>query len=816
MPLYHIHGLSVNVLATALSGASVVCTPGYRGGPDALGWYSESLANWYSAVPTMHLGLVEAGDLEAKTGNSIKPIEVIRNCSAALVPVLAQRMEVMFDAVVLPTYAMSESMPIASNPLPPHHRVLRSVGFNAGPQMELRIDGQKSAIVEGAEAEICVTGACVTKGYEFRPHMDEDPNLEGFTGDGWLRTGDKGYFDQQGYLCLSGRYKEIINRGGEKISPFEIENACRHCAFVRDCIAFSVPHVQLGETVGLAVVLQKEEKPKLGEDMLAALRRDAIGLGGLADKWAPDTLLIMEDIPKGSTGKPARIGLSKRVNFPTLDASASDQVVIFEMCNGFAKAVDGSEREEPNTTTKPGDRVAARDSLGIVRELGKDEADEGAVINTMYGLCILFIHLQHQVMFKVRKDTTWLDHYICTNCAPTLCFFVVYGYAEARQRHFLFGSGRQEFAILAIIVFSPILRQLFHAFAFLSIGSCHWQPIWPRSEEFPGSDNTLQEMWKSCLALIPEYLPGHIPQASIGFVTLVHWFLPYLLRARVVLVILHKLKVPGWMQLCASFLSVTAFVIWFIPGRGSLADRTSFAQEILNYSFLVIGAYYGEALVRAVKDLHDSMGHTVQKNARAMSLMLLVALALLCNVARAWQITTYLEGGSCFNFQKSLYETCDKSDHPILDYPIEAPAMANLAHADLWAPLRQLLILCVLGCFVGLAIAWVIVLGMLAVPRIWPFDYIGQYVLFPYLLSQGLSSEWSRHGIKFREYLILPSIDALAPAFQGAEEWLCIVDLAYIILAQLFAVVFGVFIVQSITTVAGKLQSIAAGAKLRP
>jgi len=320
------------------------------------------------------------------------------------------------------------------------------------------------------------------------------------------------------------------------------------------------------------------------------------------------------------------------------------------------------------------------------------------------------------------------------------------------------------------------------------------------------------------LALIPVYLPGHIPEESLDFVMLAHWFLPYLLRARVVLVILRKLNVPGWMQLCSSWLFVTTFVVLFNPSRIIVERRTCFAQEILNYSFLVIGAYYGEALVRAVKDLHDSMGHAVQKNARAMSLMLLVVLALLCNVARAWQITN-LEGQKCFNFQKSVYETCDRLDyrsHVRLDYPIEAPAMANLAHADQWVPLRLLLILCVLGCFLGLVIAWVIVLGMLAAPRIWPFDYIGQYVLFPYLLSQGLSSEWSRHGIKFREYLILPSIDALVPAFQGAEGWLCIVDLAYIILAQLFSVVFGSFIVQSITTVAGKLQSIAAGAKLRP
>ncbi|CAK9016299.1 unnamed protein product, partial [Durusdinium trenchii] len=192
MPLYHIHGLSVNVLASAMSGSSVVCTPGYKGPDQPTQWLASGAASWYSAVPTMHQGIVEvkpAGGAKTSTSTGKSSVSLsladrpptcrsrlreaglsfdefsatgagiglIRNCSAALVPVLADKMEQLFQCVVMPTYAMSESMPIASNPLPPHLRVLRSVGQAAGPQMVLRHDNN-SEPKKGEEAEICVKG----------------------------------------------------------------------------------------------------------------------------------------------------------------------------------------------------------------------------------------------------------------------------------------------------------------------------------------------------------------------------------------------------------------------------------------------------------------------------------------------------------------------------------------------------------------------------------------------------------------------------------------------------------------------------------
>merc|ERR1719183_607174 len=118
---------------------------------------------------------------------------------------------------------------------------------------------ENTALPVGEEGEICVKEGPVTKGYEFRPHMDQDPNIEAF-GDGWLRTGDKGWVDKDGYLYLSGRFKELINRAGEKISPFEIEDIVRRHDSIADCVAFAAPHTSLGEVVGVVVVLHDSQK----------------------------------------------------------------------------------------------------------------------------------------------------------------------------------------------------------------------------------------------------------------------------------------------------------------------------------------------------------------------------------------------------------------------------------------------------------------------------------------------------------------------------------------------------------------------------
>eukprot|EP00929_Paragymnodinium_shiwhaense_P104681 TRINITY_DN69301_c0_g1_i2.p1 TRINITY_DN69301_c0_g1~~TRINITY_DN69301_c0_g1_i2.p1 ORF type:complete len:593 (-),score=135.78 TRINITY_DN69301_c0_g1_i2:66-1844(-) len=323
MPLFHIHGLIVNVLASAVAGGQVLCLPG---GFNAMRFFDALQAQpqptWYSAVPTMHLQVLQFAEEEAECSPDGLPpphkLVLARNCSAALVPSVAEAMEKVLKVSVMPTYAMTESMPIASNPRF-GARKLRSVGPKAGPDMAIMAGHPDNTLLPmGEEGEVVVREGPVTSGYEFREHMDADPNVEAF-GDGWLRTGDKGWLDKDGYLYLSGRFKEIINRAGEKISPFEVEDALRRHPAVQDLIAFAVPHSSLGEVVGVAAQLRPDQKLTIAE-----LRSYALEQGSLQAKWIPELLVQLPAIPKGPTGKPARINLAKRLELEPLEGICKD------------------------------------------------------------------------------------------------------------------------------------------------------------------------------------------------------------------------------------------------------------------------------------------------------------------------------------------------------------------------------------------------------------------------------------------------------------------------------------------------------------
>merc|ERR1712187_701893 len=164
----------------------------------------------------------------------------------------------------------------------------------------------------GEEGEVAVKGGCVMRGYEMRDHMDKDPNIETFT-DGFMRSGDKGWMDADGYLYLIGRFKELINRSGEKISPFEVEDAVRKHDAVKDCLCFAAPHQMLGEVVGIVVVLNEGKTLALGD-----LSEWLLSINGLLSIWCPDVLVKMPELPKGPTGKPARINLAKRLELEPL------------------------------------------------------------------------------------------------------------------------------------------------------------------------------------------------------------------------------------------------------------------------------------------------------------------------------------------------------------------------------------------------------------------------------------------------------------------------------------------------------------------
>ncbi|MDJ1172320.1 condensation domain-containing protein [Roseofilum sp. BLCC_M154] len=337
MPLFHIHGLSVNILASLLAGASVLCTPGLygteNGVADFFRWLQPGAGGnhqnvtWYSAVPTMHQAILEyAEQAIAETGTPPNhSLRLIRNCSAALLPAIAERMAKAFNCEILPTYAMTESMPICSPQIGQGLAKHGSVGPAAGPQL---IIGQVKENDEGkptlnvlppySEGEVMVKGACVTAGYELRDWMDYNPNEEAFI-EGWLRTGDKGYLDEDGYVYLVGRFKEIINRAGEKISPMLVEDVLQRHPGVGQVVVFAAPHEVLGEVVGAAIV----PVPNQPRPSLAALRQFALKQKELELQWLPECLVWMSAIPKGMTGKPARIGLAKRLGLPVMAADAT-------------------------------------------------------------------------------------------------------------------------------------------------------------------------------------------------------------------------------------------------------------------------------------------------------------------------------------------------------------------------------------------------------------------------------------------------------------------------------------------------------------
>eukprot|EP00658_Telonema_sp_P-2_P007124 TRINITY_DN12655_c0_g1_i1.p1 TRINITY_DN12655_c0_g1~~TRINITY_DN12655_c0_g1_i1.p1 ORF type:complete len:744 (+),score=118.13 TRINITY_DN12655_c0_g1_i1:24-2255(+) len=310
MPLHHLHGIAVNVLATGIAGGSVVCAPGLQEGGGSFFEMSRRFGvTWYSAVPSIHLSILEHKLLHNPA--PLPLLRLIRNCSAALLPSVAERMEAAFECVVLATYAMTECIPICSNPLDGPRKV-GSVGPAAGPWLRvLRADRAEADC--GEEGQVAVKGPCMTRGYEAREwHCQSD----WLTDDGWLLTGDKGYLDEDGYLYLSGRFKEIVNRGGEKISPFTVEEVLSRHPAVMQCVAFSTPHTLLGEVVGLAAVLREGwERPSL-----ASLRQFGQQQHSIELKWLPEQLVWMTALPKGGTGKPQRIGLARMLGLEPIDA----------------------------------------------------------------------------------------------------------------------------------------------------------------------------------------------------------------------------------------------------------------------------------------------------------------------------------------------------------------------------------------------------------------------------------------------------------------------------------------------------------------
>jgi acyl-CoA synthetase (AMP-forming)/AMP-acid ligase II len=298
MPLFHVHGLVASTLSTLLSGGTVVVPAKFS--PLSF-WRTvrDSGATWYSAVPTIHgLLLARAGDDRPAGAEGLR---FIRSCSASLPPEMMEKMERVFGVPVLEAYGMTEaSHQMSSNPQPPAARKPGSVGPGTGVEIGI-MDESGNLLAKGQRGEVVIKGPNVVAGYENNP----DANATSFV-NGWFRTGDQGYLDEDGYLNLTGRLKEMINRGGEKIGPREIDEALLGHPSVAEAVAFGIPHPAWGEEVAAAIVLKEGTDAATAEASIMAFCKER-----LADFKCPKKIYITNAIPRTATGKIQRGAVAK-------------------------------------------------------------------------------------------------------------------------------------------------------------------------------------------------------------------------------------------------------------------------------------------------------------------------------------------------------------------------------------------------------------------------------------------------------------------------------------------------------------------------
>jgi amino acid adenylation domain-containing protein len=302
MPLWYGHGLIHTLLVSLMAGASIVCTPGFEA-TKFFAWMAEFRPTWYTAVPSMHQAiLTHAAQYREVIARC--PLRFVRSATASLTPEMISELEQVFKAPVTENYGLTETAVIACNGLPPFVRKPGSVGVPTGLEVAIMAaDG--TLLPPGTMGEIVVRGSTVIQGYDDDPIADRDA----FTRD-WFRTGDQGLLDADGYLFVTGRLKEIINRGGEKIAPWEVEEVLMAHPAVAQAVAFAVPHIRLGEDVAVAVVLRQPPTATADDLRSFAVTR-------LAAFKVPSQVLIVNDIPTGPAGKPQRHELAEQLGLLT-------------------------------------------------------------------------------------------------------------------------------------------------------------------------------------------------------------------------------------------------------------------------------------------------------------------------------------------------------------------------------------------------------------------------------------------------------------------------------------------------------------------
>jgi acyl-CoA synthetase (AMP-forming)/AMP-acid ligase II len=290
MPLFHVHGLLAAFLAPLASGGTIILPPKFSAHTFWRDFVAHG-ATWYTAVPTIHQIL-----LKNPLPSPVPYIRFIRSCSSPLSPTTFHALESALKAPVLEAYAMTEAAhQMTSNPLPPLKRKPGTVGIGQGVKvaiLDLNTDTPKP---QGEEGEICIRGPNVTSGYINNPAA----NASSFTKSGFFRTGDQGKLDEDGYLVITGRIKELINRAGEKISPIEVDNAIASHPAVAEAVSFAIENEMYGQIVGAAVVA-KEGKTVSEKELRGWVE------GKLARFKVPEKWFFTDVMPKTATGKVQR------------------------------------------------------------------------------------------------------------------------------------------------------------------------------------------------------------------------------------------------------------------------------------------------------------------------------------------------------------------------------------------------------------------------------------------------------------------------------------------------------------------------------
>jgi acyl-CoA synthetase (AMP-forming)/AMP-acid ligase II len=290
LPLFHGHGLIGSTLSTLASGGAVIVPPRFSAS-EFWRLVREHRATWYSAVPTIHQVLLATADSSGAPRSSIR---FIRSCSAALAPTILTNLETRFGAPVIEAYGMTEAAhQVASNPLPPLVHKPGTVGRSAEISI---IDEHGQHLGAMSSGEVVVRGPNVMRGYYNNP----EANAAAFV-DGWFRTGDTGVIDNDGYLALTGRIKDQINRGGEKISPEEVEAVLLDHPAVAEAVVFGVPDPKYGEEVWAAVVLK---------GVASSQELEAYCGNRLADFKVPKSIHIVSALPRDAVGKVQRRDLA--------------------------------------------------------------------------------------------------------------------------------------------------------------------------------------------------------------------------------------------------------------------------------------------------------------------------------------------------------------------------------------------------------------------------------------------------------------------------------------------------------------------------